>query len=144
MTIKKSTKKSPKKTVTKKKVAKKKSSVTKSVKKVSTTTKTTKKSPVKKTNKRKISRKKMVLISASPDNCFWIQYGPVVKNIFELQDALINITEEQFKHHVNSMKNDFAVWVEEILNDEECAKNIKKAKSTKAMIKAVENALKYY
>jgi len=123
-------KKTSKKSVAKKKVAKKKTSTKKTVKKTSSV--------------RKAIQRKKTLIIASPNKCFWIQYGPVVKDIFELQDALTNITDEQFKHHVNSIKNDFAVWVEEILGDKECAKNIKKAKSIKAMIKAVENALKHY
>ncbi len=131
MTIKKPTKKISKKSTK----TVKKHTVKKSVKKITIS---------KAQNKKKARRKKKILIIASPDKCFWIQCGPVVKDIFELRDALLNVSGEQFNHHVNSTKNDFAVWVDEVLNDKDCARNIKKTKTLNTTIKVLENTLKYY
>jgi len=64
--------------------------------------------------------------------------------MLELRDVLREITDEQFQHHVNKTKNDFAVWVENILEDKKAATKIKKAKTLNTMIKAVEKALKEY
>lgn len=147
MAKKKIVKKNLKKTTTKKKVSRKKTSVKKATKRI---VKSTKKRIVKKNIKkttvkqRKTVLKKNILVAVSPDKYFWIQYGPAVKDILGLKNALLDIKNEQFKHHVNSMKNDFAVWIEEVIEDERCAEKIKKAKTLKAMIKVLENTLKRY
>jgi hypothetical protein len=137
---KKSTLKKTKKTTVKKQVKK---TIKKSAnkKKKTSTKKIVQKKKVAKTKKR---RAKKDIISAVNDQCFWIKEGPILKNLLDLRDALIEINKEQFVHHVNSMKNDFAVWVEVVLDDKKCADKIKKTKSSKAMMKAVEQALLEY
>ena len=62
----------------------------------------------------------------------------------DLRDALRTITEEQFKHHVNAMKNDFAAWVEAVLGNKKTASEMRKASTIGAMIRSVEKALAQY
>lgn len=90
------------------------------------------------------NEKKFDLMSVEGDLCFWINNGPVVKNLRELRDALLNINEESFKFHVNKEKNDFAAWVKDVLKDEPLSKRLLKVKTLKAFVKAVEDRLKKY
>ena len=87
---------------------------------------------------------KKVLVVAVGDSCFWVNYGPVLKDLLELRNILYEINEEQFRHHVNEMRNDFAEWVGGVLEDKKAAIQIKKTKTVNAMIKAVEKSLKEY
>jgi len=131
---KKTTKKVVKKTVKNvKKVAKKKV-----VKKISVQ----KRGGVKKVVSKK--RGKKVLIIATEDRCFWVNHGPTLKNLLELRDTLLEINENQFKHHVNKVRNDFADWVEGVLQDKKTALRIKKTKTKNSMLSVVEKALKDY
>ncbi|MBU4422043.1 hypothetical protein KKB41_03770 [Patescibacteria group bacterium] len=87
---------------------------------------------------------KLELVQADENSSFWINNGPILKNIKDLADALKNMSEELFAYHVNAEKNDFAVWAENVLKDETLAKKIAKSKSLKAAAKAVGARLKKY
>ncbi len=140
------------KKVAKKIPAKKKTSAKKGVMK-STPKKVPKESLVKtkksvgkksKTSAKKKKTVKKTLVVAMGDQCFWINSGPEVKDLIELKDILSEINKEQFIHHVNNMKNDFAVWVEDVLCDKKCADKIRRSKTIPAMIKNIERALLEY
>ncbi len=88
--------------------------------------------------------KKFDLSSVEGNLCFWINNGPILRNLKELRDALGSISEESFKFHVNKEKNDFAAWVKDALKDETLSKRLLKVKTLKAFIKAVEDRLKKY
>ncbi len=140
----------------KKKTVKK--AVRKVVKKTTKKAKTVTKKTVKKVANKKIAkqknigvkkiaskkREKKVLVIALGDRCFWVNYGPALGNLLELRDTLREINEEQFKHHVNEIRNDFADWVKDVLKDKKTALQIKKTKTINSMLKVVEKALKDY
>jgi hypothetical protein len=83
------------------------------------------------------------LADAPPEKCFWVNFGPVLKNLRELQIALASgaISDEQFAHHVGPGRNDFASWVEGALKDPQCAKALRRAKTRRTALKAVEARL---
>lgn len=126
--IKKTSRNTPAKKVFKSKTVKSKTAIAKKPKTISRNKKTTKK----------------ILIIATDDKCFWINEGPSVKDLIELRNALLGIKKEQFIHHVNGIKNDFAIWVEEVLQDNVCASGIRKAKSKTGIIKNIEKSLLGY
>jgi hypothetical protein len=85
------------------------------------------------------------LVNAPPERCFWVNFGPVLKNLRELRDALADsISDSQFAHHVGSGKNDFASWVERVLDDPACARALRRAKTRVAALRAVEANLAAY
>jgi hypothetical protein len=85
------------------------------------------------------------LVDAPPDRCFWINYGPVVRNLRELRDALAqSVSDAQFAHHVGAGKNDFANWIEGVLDDADCAQAVRRAKTRRAALRAVEAGLVRY
>ena len=66
--------------------------------------------------------------------------GVIAKNVFELLNLLGIMDEKVFKNHVNKNKNDFALWVRNIVGDKELAVKLSKAGSKKDMISLLENA----
>lgn len=79
------------------------------------------------------------LVVADETHRFWVNNGPALKDLKELCEALRAMNDEQFAHHVNSEKNDFAKWVAEVLEDEKCAQALLKAKTRKAAARAVKH-----
>jgi len=60
-----------------------------------------------------------VLSDVSPHDAFWTCNGVVCRNIYELISNIEGLNEFSFKYHVNSdkKKNDFAVWIRDVLKD---------------------------
>lgn len=83
-------------------------------------------------------------IIAEGTYCFWVAHGPVLADLRDLAGALASITDEQFFHHVTGDRNDFSLWVMEVLRDEETARALAKTKSKGAAHKVVTKAIKGY
>jgi hypothetical protein len=126
------------KKVTKKAVAK----VAKVAKKVPAKKATTKKVTTKKTNAKST---KKVLVCADEGECFWTTDGQILRDLNELQQALAAMEESVFKHHVRPDGNDFANWVEHVLDDAVCAADLRKAtKSSQARTVVVRHLRSYH
>jgi hypothetical protein len=87
-------------------------------------------------------KQKKQMVHAEGDICFWVSNGAILANLNELYEALMNMDDETFAHHVNNDKNDFAKWVDEALKDPELGKKLMKCKTTAAMLKVVGTHLK--
>ena len=63
-----------------------------------------------------------------PDQAFRIYNGGTVRNLYELADSIEHMSEESFTYHVNkkNKKNDFAVWIKNIIGDIKLANKLKK------------------
>jgi len=70
-----------------------------------------------KTTKRKTAR-------APKDKYFWVVDGTVIRNLKELADSIDGMDYNIFMHHVNNGRNDFAQWVQEVLNQENLAREL--------------------
>ena len=53
--------------------------------------------------------------------CFYIHNGAVVRNIYELADALDHMTQTSYEYHANPERNDFSNWLQHVLGDKELA-----------------------
>lgn len=115
----------------------------KSIRKVS-------KKPAKKVTKKatpkKGSAKKHVraLVCAPGEHCFWTTDGQVLENLDQLQIAFGSMDDEVFLHHVTKEKNDFADWVEHVLDDAVCAGLLRRAKKASSARTAVVRCLRSY
>lgn len=95
--------------------------------------------------RKRVATAPRALVHAPPEKCFWINHGPVLRNLSELRDALARgISDAQFAHHVGVGKNDFANWVEVVLDDAACAQALRRAKTRLASLRAVEAQLAAY
>jgi hypothetical protein len=120
------TKKATKKTTKVKKVAKK---ATKKVAKKATAKKASTKKP---------------LLHASDDTSFWVSDGQILNSLLALRDSLNQMSKEVYQYHAGGKQNDFANWVEVVLCDEQCAHDLRKAKTPHSAKTVVVKHLKYY
>ena len=81
------------------------------------------------------------LCDAAPEKCFWVNNGPVLKNLDELANALPEINDEAFHHHVNSDKNDFSSWINDVIGDKKLANDLLSSKNRESAVKKVRNRL---
>ncbi len=110
-----------------------------------TTTKTkTKKVVAKKSATKSVSSKKRALVCAQGEQCFWTTDGRVISNLVELRDALTGMHVDVFAHHVNKERNDFANWINDVLDDAELAKSIRTAKKPQTAHTVIVRRLKLY
>ena len=80
-----------------------------------------------------------------PENCFWVNNGPILKNLYELSDTLASLRDDLFSHHVNQDKNDFSSWIRDVIGDQKLANDIISSRNRESMSKKVQarlNALK--
>jgi hypothetical protein len=61
---------------------------------------------------------------APVEQYFILCNGQPVKNVKELADALENIRDDVFTHHVTPDRNDFATWVHDVFKDVELAEEL--------------------
>ncbi len=77
-----------------------------------------------------------------PDFYFNLVDGRIIKSVPELLDALKNMEEWVYKHHVNSQKNDFSNWIRDVYKDKKLATTLKKSKRKNTAIKKLQKELK--
>lgn len=113
--------------------------------------KVAKKAPAKKAATKKAATKKTtskntkkVLVCADEGECFWTTDGQILRDLNELQQALASMEETVFKHHVRDDSNDFASWVEQVLDDAVCAEDLRKAKKPSQARTVVVRHLRSY
>jgi len=80
-----------------------------------------------------------LLRNVEPERCFWVNNGPVISNLEGLQATLKEMGKETFSHHVNKEKNDFSVWIDQVIGDKVLAKELLKVKSKETFLKKVES-----
>lgn len=85
------------------------------------------------------------LADAPLEQCFWVNHGPVLKNLRDLERALKSseISEEQFRYHVAKGKNDFSLWIKDVLDDETCARALARVKTRKTALRIISEHLKH-
>ncbi|MDC1205599.1 hypothetical protein N8083_02005 [Candidatus Pacebacteria bacterium] len=127
----------PKKTSTRKSVAKK---VT--AKKKGATQ--SKKVPTKATTKKKTLKTGKALVCADTKSCFWTSDGKILRDLIELKDVLRQMEDSVYMHHVTKEKNDFADWVEHVLQDATCAEALRKSRKPTTARTVVVRHLRYY
>lgn len=124
----------------------KKTTKKKAIKKIART----KKAPTKKITRKKTAVKKKAvrqgkkrLTRAAPEQCFWVNAGPVLRDLRELEEALRVMSNEQFAYHT-AEGNHFAQWVESVLLDAVCAQALMRAKTRKGAVTIVMRYIKTY
>lgn len=68
-------------------------------------------------------------IYCAPHECFWVNFGPILASLEELERAFSVMRMEQFRYHTKGNKNDFAKWVKEVMNEEKLSRELYRAKT---------------
>lgn len=107
--------------------------------------KTTTKKSVKKTTKKVATKKSGKVLNKSSDSqCFWTHDGQILSDLQDLATAFSLMQKSVYIHHVSKERNDFADWVEVVLGDVACAKDLRKARAAKSAHTTVVRHLKSY
>jgi hypothetical protein len=84
-------------------------------------------------------------VTAKPEQYFILATGVPLKNLKELCNALENMNDWVFNHHVNDYRNDFASWAREVLGEKELAEEINTIKNPREMeIKIMRHLVNRY
>lgn len=94
--------------------------------------------------KRKQTQASTALPAAMAQEAFWVSDGEILHTMADLADALRDMDEITFGHHVNRQKNDFATWVEEVLGETDCAADLRRAKTPRSARTATLKCLRNY
>lgn len=84
-----------------------------------------------------------ILADVRPEQCFWVNNGPILRNIHEIYDAIAYMKDETLRHHINDEKNDFSNWVRDVLKDGELADSLSRAKSREKILKKIKSRIKF-
>ncbi len=98
----------------------------------------------KKKSSKNAKNTKRTLVCAPNEQCFWTTDGKIIANLTELRDTLASMADDVFRHHVTKDRNDFATWIESVLQDPELAISIKSAKKPNTARAIVVRRLKEY
>ncbi len=69
------------------------------------------------------------IILTDPAKFFWLKSGKGLRSLRELADYLPAMSLDEFSHHVNAQRNDFANWVQHLFLEPELATTIRKART---------------
>ena len=81
------------------------------------------------------------LSDVASEQCFWINNGPILKNLEELANVLPEISDDTFQHHVNNEKNDFSNWIKDVVGDQQLANDLLSSKSKYSALNKIRNRL---
>jgi hypothetical protein len=76
---------------------------------------------------------KEFLSDAKQEQYFKIHLGTNIGNLSELKEALTIMSDESFRHHVTSQKNDFSNWVRDVIKDKDLAREISNVRERERM-----------
>ncbi|MFT4303847.1 MAG: hypothetical protein ACMXYG_04735 [Candidatus Woesearchaeota archaeon] len=72
---------------------------------------------------------------------FVTRSGMKLKNLYELYDAILEMSDEDYNHHVNSSKNDFKNWIFHIVQDNKLAEQLVPLTDKKQILKVIEKRI---
>ncbi len=74
---------------------------------------------------------------------FYCANGKVFRNLRDLAEGLKTISPQDFAHHVNADKNDFANWIANCIGDIKLAEKVAKLNDPRLMRRAILDRIKY-
>ena len=85
--------------------------------------------------------KKKAVTRAPDEHRFWACNGDVLSDLHDVAACLNSMSKDEFMHHVNAEKNDFANWVHDILGDKTLATSLRKVKTKAGTLKKIQAKL---
>jgi hypothetical protein len=83
-----------------------------------------------------------ILAKVPEEKVFWCNDGQIFRDLEALAEGLDRMSDETFSYHCNEAKNDFSIWVLEVIGDGDLAKNLKTSNNRQQAHKQVK--LRYY
>src|SRR3989338_9389363 len=68
---------------------------------------------------------------------FWLCSSDLLRSLSALFAALQKADDEVFRYHVNRDKNDFEVWIREVIKDKDLAREIARVKTKETLVRKI-------
>ncbi|PIN69543.1 hypothetical protein COV93_05080 [Candidatus Woesearchaeota archaeon CG11_big_fil_rev_8_21_14_0_20_43_8] len=82
-------------------------------------------------------------VDTEPENFMRIANGWVVRNIYDLHNAVAQLDDKTFSMHVNGEKNDFSSWVANTFNDTGFAMDLKSVRTKDEMAMLLSDKIQF-
>lgn len=78
-----------------------------------------------------------ILGRVASTNRFWLCTNENLRNLPELAASLERVDDDVFRYHVNRDKNDFEVWIRDVIKDKELAREISRVKTRETLVRKI-------
>ncbi len=78
-----------------------------------------------------------ILGKTSLTDGFWLCTNENLRSLNELSEALENADNDVFRYHITRDRNDFEVWIREVMKDKELAREIARVKTKETLIRKI-------
>ncbi len=68
---------------------------------------------------------------------FWLCTNENLRSIADVSKALEKASDDVFRYHVNRDKNDFEVWIRDVVKDKDLAREIARVKTRETLIRKI-------
>ncbi len=68
---------------------------------------------------------------------FWLCTNENLRGLADVSEALQKATDDVFRYHVNRDKNDFEVWIRDVVKDKDLAREIARVKTRETLIRKI-------
>jgi hypothetical protein len=75
------------------------------------------------------------------EKAFYLKDGKIIASLEELYNTLAELEQSTFSYHVNSAKNDFYLWIKDVLKLENLANKLKDEKEKQRFIDLIKEEL---
>ena len=84
-------------------------------------------------------KKEVVKVKIPKNKWFFFKNGRHASSIEELKQALAWLGDDEFRHHVNIQRNDFANWIEDVFHEENLAHSMREVAERDGLLIILEN-----
>ena len=84
---------------------------------------------------------KKYLARVSDDKVFWVNNGPVLRSLEDLEANLHSMSEQAYSYHANKDRNDFSNWIGAVIGDKLLAMDLTSARNKESAHKKVKNRI---
>ena len=68
---------------------------------------------------------------------FWLCTNESLRSLADVSEALQKASDDVFRYHVNRDKNDFEVWIRNVIKDKDLAREIARVKTRETLIRKI-------
>ena len=82
-----------------------------------------------------------ILGRVSEENAFWLCTNENLQSLTSLVRSLEKVDDDVFRYHVTRDKNDFEMWIRDIVEDKDLAREIARVKTKETLIRKINERL---
>jgi hypothetical protein len=84
---------------------------------------------------------KSIMTKVPQNLSFWLCTNENLRSLSDVSDALEKASDEVFRYHVNRDKNDFELWIRDVVRDKDLAREIARVKTRETLIRKISERI---